>query len=152
MIVVIDGSDDGTLEMVSSLPAPYTLRPLWQPNRGRAAACNTGIRAAEGEVVVLLDDDMDASPHLLQAHWQAHSQWERSGVVGAAPLHYDSTNSPTVAYVGAKFQQHLQRLAELDRITKARDFYSGNFSAPRGVLLEIGLFDEEFTIYGNACP
>ena len=64
-------------------------------------------------------------------------------------MQYDGTSSPAAAYVGAKFNEHLERLAQPDRPIKVRDFYSGNFSIRRDLLLEIGLFDEGFKIYGN---
>src|SRR6266545_2159750 len=59
VIVSIDGSSDATREMVAQFPAPFDLRCIWQPNRGRAGACNAGILAAKGELLVLLDDDME---------------------------------------------------------------------------------------------
>jgi GT2 family glycosyltransferase len=149
VIVVIDGSNDGTYEMAASFESSYTLRAILQPNQGRATACNTGIQAARGVIVVLLDDDMDAAPQLLEAHWQANEKALRIGVIGAAPMQYDDTSSPAVAYVGAKFNEHLERLAQPDRPIKVRDFYSGNFSIRRDLLLEVGLFDEGFKIYGN---
>src|SRR5438309_8094482 len=62
VIVVIDGSEDGTREMLAEFHAPYPLQALWQTNRGRAAAINTGIRSAGGKVLVLLDDDMEPAP------------------------------------------------------------------------------------------
>ena len=74
VIVSIDGSEDGTREMVAHFQAPYALRFAWQPNRGRAAACNTGIRMASGELIILLDDDMEPPPEFLRAHVNAHAR------------------------------------------------------------------------------
>ena len=128
VIASIDGSQDGTCEMVAGFPAPYVLRGIWQPNRGRAAACNAGIRAAKGEVIVLLDDDMEAAPALLATHLGAHAAGGRLGVMGAVPIHLDRSSPPVVAYVGAKFDQHLQKLAQPEYRLRLRDFYSGIFS------------------------
>src|SRR5512135_2587732 len=68
VIVSIDGSQDGTREMVATFVAPYQLSGIWQPNQGRAAACNAGIRAAQGDVLVILDDDMEAAPGFVLGH------------------------------------------------------------------------------------
>lgn len=149
VIVSIDGSEDGTHEMATGFAAPYQLHILWQPNGGRAAACNAGIRCAAGDLLILLDDDMEPIPTFLAAHRQAHLGADRLGVMGAVPIHVDETSSPTVRFVGTKFNDHLQRLARPDHRLQLRDFYSGNFSIRRQTLLDVGLFDEAFRIYGN---
>jgi glycosyltransferase involved in cell wall biosynthesis len=151
VIVSIDGSEDGTRELVAGFPADYALHGLWQLNRGRAAAVNAGLRQAAGRVVVLLDDDMEPAPGCLKAHWESHAGiGPRRGVVGAAPIRLDA-NAPRVAaeYVAPKFNRHLERLADADHRFGLRDFYTGNFSICRQVLLEVGQFDEDFKIYGN---
>lgn len=149
VIVSIDGSDDGTRELVGRFPAPFALRARWQPNGGRAAACNAGIRLAQGELILLLDDDMEATPELLEAHLQAHRGDSRLGIVGAVPIALDASSPPAVAYIGTKFNRHLEKLARPGYRIGFRDFYSGNFSIHRSTLLEVGGFDESFTIYGN---
>ena len=147
--VAIDGSQDGTREMVEAFAAPYRLNCMWQPNRGRAAARNAGVRVARGEVLVFFDDDMQPAPDCLAAHWRAHSGQSRLGVMGAVPIRLDETASPVAAYIGAKFNQHLEELARPDHQLVLRDFYIGHFSIRRALLLEAGGFDEAFTLYGN---
>lgn len=149
VVVSIDGSQDGTREMVSQFSAPYTLRSIWQPNGGRAAACNAGIRMARGRLLVLLDDDMEPVPGFLAAHLHAHPEGSRLGVVGAAPVPFTPSSTPVVQYIGLKFNRHLENLAQPRYQFKLRDFYSGNFSVYREILLEVGAFDESFRIYGN---
>ncbi|MGH3460410.1 MAG: bifunctional polysaccharide deacetylase/glycosyltransferase family 2 protein [Kribbellaceae bacterium] len=56
VIVVDDGSTDGTAELVESLRLPG-VRVIRQPNAGKPAALNTGIRAASFEIVVMVDGD-----------------------------------------------------------------------------------------------
>ncbi len=149
VIVSIDGSSDGTREAVERFAAAYRVRALWQPNRGRAAACNAGIRAATGEVVILLDDDMEPLPGFLLAHRQAHPHGSRLGIMGAVPIALDRSSAAVTEYIGGKFNAHLEKLASPGYDLNLRDFYSGNFSIRRAVLLEVGGFDEGFRIYGN---
>jgi len=149
VVVVVDGSDDGTLEAAESAPQPYALRVLWQGNRGRAAACNTGVAAAQGEVVVLLDDDMEASPRLLEEHLKAHMAGPRRAVIGAAPITVSASAPAPAAYIARKFNRHLEHLARAGGPLALRDFYSGNFSIRRDVFETVHGFDERFTIYGN---
>ena len=150
VIVSIDGSEDGTREAVASFAAPYALTGLWHANRGRAAAVNAGLAVAQGELVVLLDDDMEPAPGWLAAHGAAHAANERRGVMGAAPISFDARARPVVRhYVGLKFNAHMQHLANARSALSLRDFYSGNFSIRRAVLASVGAFDEAFRIYGN---
>jgi len=149
VIVSIDGSQDGTREMVAAFSAPYRLCGVWQSNQGRAAACNVGIRIAQGEVLVILDDDMELAPDCLERHWHAHPIGSRFGIMGAVPMYCEKTDPPVAAYVAAKFNRHLDNLARADHQLTLRDFYSGHFSIRRKVLLEVGFFDESFRIYGN---
>jgi GT2 family glycosyltransferase len=149
VIVVVDGSNDGTRATAERFQAPYSLRVIWQPNRGRAAACNAGIAAARGELIALLDDDMEPAPEFVAAHLRAHAGEGRLGVLGAVPIAVKQSSPPVVAYVGAKFNRHLEKLAHAGRTLALRDFYSGNFSIHSAVLREVGGFDEAFKIYGN---
>ncbi len=55
LIVVDDGSTDGTSGLLSRFGDRITV--IRQPNRGVSAARNTGIRAAAGELIALLDSD-----------------------------------------------------------------------------------------------
>jgi GT2 family glycosyltransferase len=149
VIVVIDGSEDGTRELVESASPAYALRSIWQTNQGRARACNTGIRRAQGEIVVLLDDDMEPAPGFLEAHCQAHRFEPSRGVIGAAPIEANPDSPSIVRYMARKFNTHLQRLSQPDNPLEVRDFYSGNFSTSKEILFEVGLFNERYTVYGN---
>lgn len=149
VVVSIDGSDDGTREALNALTTSYPLRTLWRRNGGRAAALNAGIDAAAGDLIVFLDDDMEPAPGLLHAHRVAHADGGRRGVMGAVPVRIEPAAPPATRYVGMKFNAHLENLARAGYSWRLTDFYSGNFSVRREVLLEVGGFDEEFRVYGN---
>lgn len=53
VIVVDDGSTDGSREEIEGLPVRY----LWKENGGISSARNEGLRAAEGEYIACLDVD-----------------------------------------------------------------------------------------------
>jgi glycosyltransferase involved in cell wall biosynthesis len=55
LLVVDDGSQDHTRELVAALGSP--VRYLYQEHRGVSAARNTGLEAAAGEFVAFLDSD-----------------------------------------------------------------------------------------------
>jgi GT2 family glycosyltransferase len=149
VVVSIDGSTDGTCELTQGFDAPYTLRTIVAPRRGRAAACNAAIETACGEVLVILDDDMEARPALLSSHYRSHPPGSRLCVMGSAPISTDGSSTSATRFVAGKFNAHLARLARPGHDFAIRDFYSGNASIRRQVLLEIGTYDESFTLYGN---
>ena len=149
VIVVVDGSNDGTREAAETLATPYDLHVIAQENRGRAAALNAGIRVARGELVLMLDDDMEPTPEWLAAHLRAHASSDTLAVMGAVPVAMRDTMPVPAEWVGGRFNRHLARLAGSGAPLTLRDFYGGNLSVRRDVLARIRGFDEEFTRYGN---
>lgn len=149
VIVAVDGSTDGTIEAIRRLQAPHRLVALAGPNRGRAGACNAGISAASGSIIVLLDDDMEATPGFLAAHAQSHQATGLRAVVGAAPIVVSPDSGPFVRYMAAGFRARLDRLGQPGYRLRFRDTYTGNFSVRRDVLLRVGGFDENFRFYGH---
>ncbi|MGE4426137.1 MAG: glycosyltransferase family 2 protein, partial [Solirubrobacteraceae bacterium] len=64
-IVVDDRSPDDTVARIRAEHPEVDLIAL-EENVGFARACNTGIRAGTGDVVVLLNNDVDAAPTMLE--------------------------------------------------------------------------------------
>lgn len=83
--VIDDGSGDGTGEMFRELAAAYRgplrLRYHRQENAGHSAAVNTGIRLAETDLVLNIDDDCAPHPRWIRA--LVETPWDRGiGAVG----------------------------------------------------------------------
>jgi len=64
VIVVDDGSTDGTAQIVRRLRLPG-VHVIRQENAGKPAALNTGIEHARGELLVLVDGDTVFEPHAI---------------------------------------------------------------------------------------
>src|SRR5436853_547125 len=67
LIVVDNKSTDQTRAVVEAETAsfPALLRYLFEPEQGRYAALNTGIRAATGSIIATTDDDARVEPDWL---------------------------------------------------------------------------------------
>ena len=67
LLVVDNNSPDDTRAVVEAEMAsfPATLRYLFEPEQGRYAALNTGIRAATGRIIATTDDDARVEPDWL---------------------------------------------------------------------------------------
>jgi len=149
VVVAIDGSTDGTREMLDSMRAPCAIKHILKSRGGRASACNAGLALTAAPIVVFLDDDMEASPALLAAHLDVHASAADVGVVGTVPIRTDASSPPVTRYIADRFNGHLTNLAAPGYQFGLRDFYSGNFSISRTRMLDVGGFDESFTVYGN---
>ena len=81
VIVVDDGSTDGTEEVAKSFGAQVV---RFDQSIGLAAARNAGVRASRAEIVAFTDDDCEADPDWLPALLEAFSESDAGGV-GAVP-------------------------------------------------------------------
>ncbi len=149
VIVAVDGSTDGTSKMLDAFQAPYALRAVAGAQRGRATACNAALAVARGDVLIILDDDMQVVPDFVERHRRHHRRGSRMCVLGAVPVELNGSSPYAARYVQAKFDAHLSRLEQTDHLYLPRSFYTGNASLRAEVLREVGGFDESFTLYGN---
>ena len=149
VVVAVDGSTDGTTEMIDALESPFDLRRVQTPGRGRAAACNAALAAARAEVVIILDDDMQVAEGFVERHLSHHPGGSRVCVLGAVPVELDGASTHAAAYVKQKFDLHLSRLGDPTHLNLPRSFYTGNASIRAEVLSGVDGFDESFGAYGN---
>jgi cellulose synthase/poly-beta-1,6-N-acetylglucosamine synthase-like glycosyltransferase len=86
IIVVDDGSTDGTADLVESLRLPPWVRVIRQENAGKPAALNTGIAAATCELLVMVDGDTVFEPDAVRMLVQPFADPRVGAVSGNAKV------------------------------------------------------------------
>ncbi len=98
LVIVDDGSTDGTLEILDTADLPEQVTVLRHPeNRGKGAAVRTGLAAARGEYAAILDADLEYEPDDL-AHLLGPLLAGRSNVVLGVRA-FDGFTSHSFVYV-----------------------------------------------------
>jgi glycosyltransferase involved in cell wall biosynthesis len=124
-IIVIDQTaierrDHALEEKFSDLP----LNAIYLDSPGQCSSRNTGLQQASGEYILLLDDDIEIEPNLIESHvrsLRSNSADASSGVI----------NEPGGGELPEDFK--LFRVSDV--------FPAGNSLVPRSVLAKSGLFD-----------
>jgi glycosyltransferase involved in cell wall biosynthesis len=148
VVVVVDGSTDGTEEALRALSTPFPLSVVQQENRGLAAARNRGAEEAHGELLLFLDDDMEPHPRLLREHDLSHREGA-DVVVGHIPLHPDSPANFLSEAVGAWAELRARELSAANGQLQLQELLGGQMSLRRGLFWELGGFDTDFTRGGS---
>jgi GT2 family glycosyltransferase len=158
IIVVDDGSRDETDSVVGSFQGSLPVRLVrLDANRGRAAARNAGVAAADADRLLLLDADSYADPGLLDAHVRFGASFPEQVLLGARA---ESTWLPlagaaaTRADASGGYSRDVRLKLGLDAktfpVTEVPWYFafSHNMSLPTADFLGCGGFDENFTGWG----
>jgi len=143
IIVVVDGSTDGTATALRALKPAQAFRVVEQENRGPSGARNAGLRVAKAPLVLFLDDDMRCDSGLVRAHLRSHQ--ENPGSVGFGALFLSPDRFRNLASecfnqeIGAFHLRHRHAHSEEWKVT---DCVFSNSSIARDTLISLGGFDE----------
>jgi glycosyltransferase involved in cell wall biosynthesis len=139
VIVVDDGSRDGTGEIVKS----YPVRCLRQPNRGPAAARNHGAREARASTILFTDSDCVPS-----RDWIAEMTKPLAdpAVVAVKGAYRTNQRSLTARFAQIEFEERFRLLARARSIDMV-DTYSAAYRLD--VFRQAGGFDESFPFANN---
>ncbi len=145
VIVISDGSTDGTDAYLQHLETPLQLTPVRQENQGVAVARNHGLAQAQGEVALFIDDDVVPSPQLLTEHLRIHDE-QGEGVVVLGPMLTpdDFDMQPWVRWEQAMLLKQYGDMLSGRWAPTARQFYTGNTSLLRRHIVAAGGFDPAF--------
>jgi len=143
VIVVSDGSTDGTDEFLDGA-TPLPIVHVRQDNAGPGAARNHGVRMARGRLVLFIDDDVVATPTLVEKHLRAHGESASTVVIGPMSNAPGFKYTPWVAWEQAKLYKQYRAMHDGEYAASFRQFYTGNASVPKELFLRAGGFDTTF--------
>jgi len=165
IIVVDNGSHDGTVEMIKEHFPNIELIPN-TTNLGFAAANNQGILKSRGQYILLLNPDTEIIRDALNKTVDFMERGARVGVMGCKHLNPDWTLQPSVrrfptagviALIITKVAKIMPNASSLYnylarnfdyKLTQPVDQVAGSFfMIRRQVIDEVGLFDENFFLW-----
>ena len=148
VIVIDDGSTDGTQRALESLNVPYSLRYFYQENKGPATARNRGIVEAKNDIIVFIGDDILVTHDFIAEHLTAHQENPDLGIAVLGHIDWPPglQVTPFMAYItGAGGQQFAFHSIKNNQDAGFSYFYTSNISLKRPFLLKQDrLFDTDF--------
>lgn len=145
VLVVSDGSTDGTDIFLNGYHGPLNLTPLFHKNQGPAASRNLGITQACGEIILFIDDDVVPVPDLVHEHLKIHAaQGPNVVVLGPMLTPPDSLLSPWTYWEQEMLMKQYTAMTFGRWQPTSRQFYTGNSSLARRHLEAAGGFDAAF--------
>ncbi len=136
IILVDDGSQDKTAQIAEELG----VKVIRQPNAGPAAARNTGVEHALGDLVCFTDADCIPTPDWLS---QMVAPFNNPDVIGVKGAYLCREKKPVPRFVQQEFEYKYQALAKLPKIDFI-DTYSAAYR--KSIFLENGGFDPRFPV------
>jgi glycosyltransferase involved in cell wall biosynthesis len=140
IVAIDDGSTDNTQEILKAFKQEYPFfKYIAQDNRGPASARNFGIRSSRGEIMAFIDDDCVADEDWIFELTRGYENDAIGGTGGRVDYVPPNNNiaNQFASFVGGKGHAFTSD-------GEIIFFGTGNASFRRGVLLELGGFDETF--------
>jgi GT2 family glycosyltransferase len=141
VVLVDDGSPEPAAAVAASRRHPFPLTVLAQANSGAARARDRGIAVAGGEVVIVVDDDMEVGPGFVAAHLARHAPGSRRAVLGRILPPEDRAAMPLFERWHAVNLDRFARRAAAGEPVRGNDLCTGNVSFRRADYLAVGGFD-----------
>lgn len=151
-VIAVDNSTDDTPLVVERLArsSRAAIRLLHVPDRLPAVKRNLGLRAATGDLVLFLNDDVWAVPQLLAEHARAHAahNGQLVAVLGHVEQSDEMPKTPFLEFYRPFAYHEIAALA--DRPVSARYFWSMNLSLSRAEMIARNLvFHEDWAEIGH---
>ncbi len=138
IVMIDDGSNDGSWEMITDLQKdnPFIRGIKFRRNYGKSAALNVGFEAAQGDVIITMDADLQDSPDEIPELYRRITEEKYDLVSGWKAKRHDplSKTIPTKLYNAAT-----RRMSGIDNL---HDFNCGLKAYRKAVVKNIEVYGE----------
>ncbi len=150
IIVADNASTDNSRELLAQQYPEISVVALPE-NRGFTGACNAGMKAAKGEIVILLNNDTEADPGWIEAIVDAFNRHPEAGMVASKMMLFDKRDHFHTTGDLFRVDGRLSNRGVWERDEGQYDQEEYVFSAcggsaayRRAMLDEVGLLDDDF--------
>lgn len=141
VIIVSDGSIDGTDEMIEEIDVPFDLNYFRQANAGPSAARNRAIDESNADIIVFMDDDLVPGAGCLLAHLNFHdAEPAARAAIGPMIRPPDFELQPWTRWEQKMLDRQYDEFATGGQVGP-RNFYTANVSMRRADFVAVGGFD-----------
>lgn len=150
LVIVNDGSTDGTADLLDSTHFPVRHVRVDQPNGGLADARNAGLAAASGELMLLVNDDTLPFPDMVARHIAAHRArpGEKLVVLGTFEQPADHLDNALMRYLESSNEVFCYPSMTPGGLHDWTRFWTCNVSVPAEAMAAVGPYDVSFRHYG----
>jgi glycosyltransferase involved in cell wall biosynthesis len=144
VIVVADSCIDDTLAMLQDYKAPFKLQAIEVNCRSASIARNTGAGIATGQLLLFLDDDIEALPPLVESHARVHRERPGSAVMGPYPPKLKGGTRFFDVEVRSWWEEKFYQMSQPGHRFTYQDLLSGNLSLDAELFARLDGFDSAF--------
>jgi GT2 family glycosyltransferase/glycosyltransferase involved in cell wall biosynthesis len=148
VIVIDDGSTDGTERFCRGLSMSFSLVYIRQSNAGAGAARKLGSEVARGKYLLFFNDDTLAAPELLVEHLDAQHEYapKKYAVLGDFRYPTEAGKRALTSFLATRPFLFPQVNMKAGFHRESWYFIASNLSIRRQAVLEVGSFDPQFRV------
>lgn len=142
VIVVADGCTDDTAAVVRGISTGYRLSVVELSGQGPSIARNQGAVRATGDLLMFLDDDIEAEPDLIAVHVGLHqAEPTPQAIISYLPPRLNVQRGLFRSELRMWWEDTFVRMREIGRRARYSDLLTGNFSIKTEVFRRVGGFN-----------
>lgn len=149
VLVVCDGDIDGSAQVVETYKERGILNIeaiVFEENQGRSKALNAGHRAADADILIRCDDDLEPRSNYIEQHLKFHDTDHETGVIGL--VHNKFPDTPHARVFGHYRDKKFREEAYARPKEEHWHYWNANASLSKKMFEQVGGYDERYRLYG----